>query len=325
MEKCLLKLERYHTTKSTKVHISTNKAWGDLDDASTMLEITYCKVLNRNAMISNDILLNENKFYEQYNIDIDIQHFQHLKKIKKSFNRPYYIVKQPHILDNISFFDMRRKLNKEQAAIAKDILTKKKKAPNELIHLFLTGGAGTGKTFTAIAIFQSLVRMYNSRIEYDPLKLKGIIRAYIGKEAFNAGGVTLHSAFYMPFNKAEYLPLSNEKLDTITKHYEQLRVVLIDEASLVGSTFLYQIDKRLREIKHSPTTYFGNVNMIFCGDLYQAQPVKDSLIFETPILNKQKSSYNFWQEKVKCYELHMPMHQKDENFIRILNKMRLNE
>ena len=101
--------------------------------------------------------------------------------------------------------------------------------------------------------------------------------------------------------------------------------MLIDEASLVGSTFLYQIDKRLREIKHSPITYFGNVNMIFCGDLYQAQPVKDSLIFETPILNKQKLSYNFWQEKVKCYELHMPMRQKDENFIRILNKMRLNE
>jgi hypothetical protein len=81
----------------------------------------------------------------------------------------------------------------------------------------------------------------------------------------------------------------------------------------------------LREIKHTPTKYFGNVDIIFCGDLYQAQPVKDSLIFENPMLNKEKLSYTFWQEKVKCYELHMSMRQRDKDFIRVLNKMRLNE
>jgi hypothetical protein len=92
----------------------------------------------------------------------------------------------------------------------------------------------------------------------------------------------------MHFNKSKYLPLINEKLDTLTKHYKQICVVLIDEVSLVGSTFLYQIDKQLREIKHSPTKSFGNVDIIFCGDLYQAQHVKYSLIFENPMLNKEK-------------------------------------
>ena len=74
-----------------------------------------------------------------------------------------------------------------------------------------------------------------------------------------------------------------------------------------------------------PTTYFGNVDIIFSGDLYQAQPIKDSLIFKSPILNKHKLSYNFWQEKVKCYNFHLTMRQKGEDFIKILNKMRLNE
>ena len=189
----------------------------------------------------------------------------------------------------------------------------------------MIAGAGTSKTFTAKAIFQSLVRMYNNMNEYDPTKLKGIITAYTGKATFNAGGVTLHFALSMSFNKSEYLPLNNEKLDTLTKHYQQLFVMLIDETSLVGSTFLYQIDKRLREIKHSPTTYFRNVDIIFSGDFYQAQPIKDSLIFESPTLNKEKLSYNFWQQKVKCYELHTTMRQRDEDFIKVLNKMRLNE
>jgi hypothetical protein len=71
-------------------------------------------------------------------------------------------------------------LNKEQATIVKDILTKKKKAPNEPIHLFLIGGMqGLGKHLIGKAIFQSLVCMYNNRKKYDPLKLKGIITIYI--------------------------------------------------------------------------------------------------------------------------------------------------
>ena len=191
-------------------------------------------------------------------------------------------------------------------------MTKTKRALNELIYLFLTGCMGTRIFFIAKALFQSLVRMYNNIIEYDPHKIKGLITTYTGKVAFNAGGFILHTAFFMPFNKSEYLPLNNEKLDTLTKHYGQLRIFLIDEASLVGSKFLFQIEKRLREIKHIPTTYFGNVDIIFSGNLYQAQPIKYPLIFESPILSKHKLSYNFWQEKVNCYNLHLTMRKKDE-------------
>ena len=73
-------------------------------------------------------------------------------------------------------------------------------------------------------------------MNYDPLQLKGLITAYTGKTTYNVGGVTLHSALYMPFNKSNYLPLSSEKLDTLTKHFHQLHVLLIDEASLIGAT-----------------------------------------------------------------------------------------
>ena len=111
----------------------------------------------------------------------------------------------------------------------------------------------------------------------------------------------------MPFNKLSYLSLNNENLDTLTKHFDQLSILLIDEVFVKGATFLYQIDKRLQQIKHTPTSYFENIDLILSGDLYQAQPVKDCLIFEDPTLDKQKISYPFWQYEVTCYELHATM------------------
>ena len=111
------------------------------------------------------------------------------------------------------------------------------------------------------------------------MKPKGLIVAYIGKVSYNAGGTIVHSASSMPFNKSHFLPLSKEMLDTLSKIYDELQLIFIVETSLIGSRFLYSIDNSLRNIKHVHTKYFGNIDMIFCGDLHQAQPIQDSLIF----------------------------------------------
>jgi hypothetical protein len=44
---------------------------------------------------------------------------------------------------------------------------------------------------------------------------KLICHAYTGKDAYNAGGTTVHSALLMPFNKSHFLPLNKEMLDTL--------------------------------------------------------------------------------------------------------------
>ena len=226
------------------------------------------------------------------------------------------------MLSNEEYYKIRRMLNREQQAILKDIAMKKRKNIDKPFYLFFTGGAGTEKTFTAKAIFQMLMRIYNEHYNTDPLKPKGLILAYTGKAAYNAGGVIIHSALLMPFNKSSFIPLSNDVLDNLTQLYEELRVVLIDEVSLIGSCFLYQIDDRLRNIKHNQTKYFGNIDIIFCGHLCQAQPIQDSLIFEQPAIRRQPITCDFWQEHVKYYEFHIEMRQTNEIFIAILNRMR---
>jgi hypothetical protein len=64
-----------------------------------MLEARYYQVFNidivkENKSISNNIVSNDSKNYEQYHIDTDLQHFQNMKKIKTLLDRPYHVVKK---------------------------------------------------------------------------------------------------------------------------------------------------------------------------------------------------------------------------------------
>ena len=80
-----------------------------------------------------------------------------------------------------------------------------------------------------------LSRIYDVNNAIDPLKLKVLILAYIGKAAYNASGTTIHSALMMTFNKYGLIPLSKDMLDILSELYNELQVVFIDEASLIGS------------------------------------------------------------------------------------------
>jgi Cdc6-like AAA superfamily ATPase len=126
-------------------------------------------------------------------------------------------------------------LNKEQQSIVKDIALNKSMDIHMPLYLFLTGGAGIGKTFTSKVLFQMLIQIYDAHNTIDPLKPKGLILAYTGKVAYNAGGTTIHYALLVPFNKSHFLPLSKEILETLSKIYYELQLVFIDEASLIGS------------------------------------------------------------------------------------------
>lgn len=193
------------------------------------------------------------------------------------------------------------------------------------MYILVIGGASILKMFTVIAIFQSLIHLYNNMFKYDPSQLKGTIETYIGKETLNVRHITFHFAFHLPFNKLKYLSLKCEKLDTLKNHSKQLCVMLIDEVSLIGSMLLYHIEKHLHEIKHTLLAYFGNIDVIFSGDLFQVQLIKYSLIFELPNLVGKILVYDYSKEKLKWYELNMTMNKKDNKFIEIFNKKWVNQ
>ena len=66
--------------------------------------------------------------------------------------------------------------------------------------------------------------------------MKVVKTAPTGKVAFNVRGNTLHSAFKIPANRGfEYCALDSDRLNTMWTQLKKLKLILIDEISLVGS------------------------------------------------------------------------------------------
>ena len=121
-------------------------------------------------------------------------------------------------------------------------------------HLFLSGGGGVGKSHTLTTLYHGIIHTLMEAGQ-DPSEVCALVTAPTGTAAFNIGGMTIHSALSLPVkerrmhNQHEYLPLSNEKKNSLKCKLQHLKVLIIDEISMIGSQNLINIHKRLQEIK----------------------------------------------------------------------------
>ncbi len=187
-------------------------------------------------------------------------------------------------------------------------------------NVFLTGKAGTGKT------------TFLHQLKKDSLK-RMVIVAPTGVAAINAGGVTIHSFFQLPFGPI--LPDSAPDLQRQRKFTtEKLKVIrsldllVIDEISMVRSDVLDGIDSvlRLHKDRNKP---FGGVQLLMIGDLHQLPPiVKDE---EWSMLQSYYNTAYFFgsralqQTNPVSIELKHIYRQADDIFINLLNKVRDNK
>lgn len=191
---------------------------------------------------------------------------------------------------------------------------------NTDVHIFLTGKAGTGKTtFLRNLAIKSYKRM--------------VIVAPTGVAAINAGGVTIHSFFQLPFGpiapEGQSLSLlSNMKLSrTKLKIMRSLDLLVIDEISMVRADLLDAIDAVLRRVRRSDKA-FGGVQLLMIGDIQQLAPVAKQNEWE--LLQDYYKSVYFFDSRVLqnnpyiCVELDHIYRQNDTEFIDILNQVRNN-
>jgi hypothetical protein len=202
------------------------------------------------------------------------------------------------------------------------------------VPVFLTGKAGTGKT----TFLKHVVGTTNK---------KTIVAAPTGVAAMNAGGVTLHSLFQLPFgvflptrnsppipvncdwrNQANYfqkMRLSRSKRELLKK----LELLIIDEVSMVRVDLLDAIDYVLRSVRKRRNEPFGGVQVLLIGDLRQLSPVaRDN---EWSVLKEYYASPYFFDaavfQKLKWakIELKKVYRQSDERFVALLNRLRNNQ
>ncbi len=179
-------------------------------------------------------------------------------------------------------------------------------------HLFITGKAGAGKS-TLLSIFR------NTTIKHP------VLLAPTGVAAMNINGSTIHKFFRFPINvnkeNVRSIRITNVDL------YKSISMIVIDEISMVRADILDCIDIFLRKFRKNNSP-FGGVQMVFVGDLYQLPPIvhdkeRDTFLnnYETPYFF---SSAVFKNTRVEVIELKKIYRQTDQDFIKLLNKIRTN-
>ncbi len=190
-------------------------------------------------------------------------------------------------------------------------------------NIFLTGKAGTGKT----TFLKYLKENCSKNI---------IVAAPTGVAAINAGGVTLHSLFQLPFNP--FLPTKSHKDELLAKIrfnrqrqqlLRKMELLVIDEISMVRCDTMDAIDTILRSVRRNYNTPFGGIQLLCIGDLHQLPPVAQR--HEWEILQEYYSSSFFFDSNVikeqmpLLIELTKVYRQKEDSFVTLLNKVRNNK
>jgi DNA replication protein DnaC len=228
-------------------------------------------------------------------------------------------------LQDDDYRKMIQKLNEKQKEFFYHVLHHIKTS-DKPIYCFLSGGAGVGKSHLTKSLYQAALKYYNTRAGDNFQEVKILMLAPTGKAAYNIKGNTIHSALAIPACQSlrNYKPLDSSRLNTLRCLLGGVKLIFLDEISMVGSTmFNIQINNRLKDIKGSKED-FGGVSVIAIGDLFQLEPVMDRYIFK----NLDDSDYavlapNKWQEHFNMFELEEIMRQRDSKvFAEILNRLR---
>lgn len=243
--------------------------------------------------------MSDSSFSSESSIDQDLE----LNKSDKIFEESSIFDEKAENFEENNFELNFEKLNSEQRQTFDLFLNPATKS------LFLSGSAGTGKSF--------LLKLIIEKLRKDG---QGVaVTAPTGVAAFNINGMTLHSFSGYPLSNQFNLKKLKESIKnsaTKAKNYLENSVLIIDEISMVSGEMLDHLDEIAQYVRQSDEP-FGGLKLLFCGDFFQLPPVKKNdtakFAFES----------NFWRKNMKNeIFLQKIVRQKDEKFAKILNEIR---
>ncbi len=191
-------------------------------------------------------------------------------------------------------------------------------------NVFLTGPAGSGKTF-----------VLNSYIQY--LKSHAVdvaVTASTGIAATHLGGMTIHSWSGLGIRDT----LTDYDIDDLMeraylyKRFDKTKVLIIDEVSMLHNFRLDLIEWICRQMKRNEKP-FGGMQIILCGDFFQLPPVTrngNQRFTDVPFGETVESEFAYTSQSflasqfVVCY-LSEQHRQKDNEYLSILNQIRENK
>ena len=230
------------------------------------------------------------------------------------FSRPISAISQrSNVMCKSEFCDMIRKKNHRQRELVHEIIHRLHDNSRDPLQIFLTGPAGSGKTFTLKAIMETYNRY---SLDHNSNNNAFIATGVTGKAAVSLGGTTVHSAFRM--NLSRRIPPLYDTILLYRTALQGVEAVIIDEISMCGSNIFEAVNERLQSMIGS-TELFGGLDLIACGDLKQLPPVFNSPVFSTENFSIGGPAL-LWQS-LEYFPLTQVMRQKDEVFSSLLTKI----
>ncbi len=181
-------------------------------------------------------------------------------------------------------------------------------------NIFLTGGAGVGKSYLTKQIKDNFENNYEGVI----------VLGSTGISAVNVGGQTIHSFFAFGISSNFEELASNDKynknrLKELTKILKKTKLLIIDEISMVSADLLDMVLYRLRNGN------FGG-KLLVVGDFYQLPPIaknKNNTIFSENLYAFESSSWEVFN--FVGLELTKIKRTSNEEFMKVLEKVRVGE
>ena len=142
-------------------------------------------------------------------------------------------------------------------------------------NVFITGPAGTGKTFIGHIIYAMLTGMD-----------KQVARtASTGVSAINIHGQTVHSFAGIGINetlRTATMARWRDEQNYVFENYLNLDAQILDEVSMLNANQFSLIEAVPRFMRNEHTTPAGGLQMIIFGDFLQLPPVKGEFAFMSP-------------------------------------------
>ena len=209
----------------------------------------------------------------------------------------------PKLFASFKQLEEYKNLTKLQKKFFKDFFSGK--------NIFLTGPAGTGKSYCVNLLFKFL-------------DLNGVFygkTATTGVAALNIGGVTLHSWSGMGLAEENGMELLDRVKDNpkAASRIKNSKVLIIDEVSMAKSDLIDKLDIVCQYIRDKDKP-FGGIQVVFVGDFMQLPPV-----FKNASEEKFAFESQAWDDaKVKTVHLTEIVRQHDEpHFAKLLNEIRM--
>jgi len=179
-------------------------------------------------------------------------------------------------------------------------------------NVFITGSAGTGKTY--------LLGLYTQYLKER--RVYPTIVAPTGIAASHLGGQTIHSYFALGIRDSideGYVEFLMDKKYLKTR-FSKLKLLIIDEVSMISPEIFSSMDLILRGFKGTDAP-FGGVQVVISGDFFQLPPV--SRVPKDKRFAWQSASWKALELQT-CY-LQEKFRQDDDKLIQILDDIRSGE